>query len=62
MIGTSGQETFITVNNAGPAGEQVVVNDDLGSAYSFPAIPLQGGNGGNSDYLPRFDTPPGPTH
>jgi len=36
-------------------GEEVVVNYDHGTAYSIPAIPFQGSNGGNADRELRFD-------
>jgi hypothetical protein len=36
-------------------GEEVVIDYGLGTAYSIPAIPFQGGNGGNSDRSFRFD-------
>jgi hypothetical protein len=36
-------------------GEEVVVNYELGTAYSIPAIPFQGSNGGNADRVLRFD-------
>ena len=36
-------------------GEQVVVNFDYGFAFSVPAIPFQGKNGGNGDRYYGFD-------
>jgi len=36
-------------------GEEVVVDYDRGTAYSIPAIPFQGSNGGNADRSLRFD-------
>jgi hypothetical protein len=36
-------------------GEEVVVDYELGSAYSLPAIPFQGRNGGNGDTNLSFD-------